>query len=294
MDVDIRKTQLVELQILKEFKRICAENNLRYFAIGGTCIGAIRHQGFIPWDDDIDVAMPYEDYRKFLSIANNELRSPYELYDPRISEHWRFNFIKVHDTSTTFVEDNCKLYKDRYAGVYIDIMPICGLPKGRIGQWLSKHDVDWKLFLNENAHTDASDHPKITGKLLFAFIRRHQDSGEFDYYAKLIEKKYGIYKFNHSDRVIFAWRRCRSIINRHWNYESVFYYEDFSDSVEVPFEDTTISVPKGYDRYLRMDFGDYMTLPPEAKQVPHHKIDIYDLEKPYVYYLNANFKEDKK
>lgn len=292
MDVDIRKTQLVELQILKEFKRICAENDLRYFAIGGTCIGAIRHHGFIPWDDDIDVAMPFEDYMRFLSIAKDSLESPYALYDPRKSEHWRFNFIKVHDTSTTFVEEKGMNYKERYAGVYIDVMPICGLPSGRIRQWVSKRDVDAKLFLSENLHTEASDHPKMTGKILYSLIKPYHDRGEFDHFTRQIDKKYGRYKFDNSDKVIFAWRRCRSLINRNWNYESVFYYEDFSNSVEVPFEDTTISVPKGYDRYLRMDFGDYMTLPPEAKQVPHHKIDIYDLDKPYIYYLNANFKED--
>jgi lipopolysaccharide cholinephosphotransferase len=292
MDVDIRKTQLVELQILKEFKRICAEYDLKYFAIGGTCIGAIRHHGFIPWDDDIDVAMPFEDYMKFLSIAKDVLQSPYALYDPRNTEHWRCNFVKIHDTSTTFVEENCMLYKERYAGVYIDIMPICGLPNGRIRQWVSKYYVDNKLLLNQNLHTESSDHPKITGKVLYSLIKAHHDRGDFDHFTKIIDKKYGRYKFDNSDRVIFAWRRCRSFINRNWNYESVFYYEDFADSVEVPFEDTTISVPKGYDRYLRMDFGDYMTLPPEAKQVPHHKIDIYDLDKPYTYYLNANFKEE--
>ena len=123
MDGEFRRTlQLAELDILKEFKRICEEHNLRYFAIGGTCLGAVRHQGFIPWDDDIDVAMPYEDYVRFIEIAKPGLRKPYELFDPVDHEVCGCTFLKMHNSNTAFIEKVREAYTDSYFGVFIDII----------------------------------------------------------------------------------------------------------------------------------------------------------------------------
>ena len=82
------------LKVFKEFQNVCMANNLRYFAIGGTCLGAVRNKGFIPWDDDLDVAMPFEDYEKFRSIANKYIKNPYKLLDFEETQHCRCLFLK--------------------------------------------------------------------------------------------------------------------------------------------------------------------------------------------------------
>ncbi|MBQ3376643.1 MAG: LicD family protein, partial [Synergistaceae bacterium] len=90
--------QLVELDIFKAFKAICEKHNLRYFAIGGTCIGAVRHHGFIPWDDDMDVAMPYEDYVKFFEVAPSELPEKYKFIHPTVD-----GISRIYDEKTTMI-----------------------------------------------------------------------------------------------------------------------------------------------------------------------------------------------
>ena len=99
-----RRIQLKELEILKVFQDICRRHGLRYFAIGGTCLGAVRHKGFIPWDDDIDVAMPYEDYLEFQRIAETDLPESYGILNPHTTKHCRFDYyIKLHDKTTSLM-----------------------------------------------------------------------------------------------------------------------------------------------------------------------------------------------
>ena len=111
------------LEIFKEFDRICRDNDLKYFAIGGTCIGAVRHKGFIPWDDDLDVAMPIEDYARFREVAPSSLAPQYQIYDYEEHEKCGYQFLKLFDRNTTFIEErNNNL--DSCMGVFIDIMPV--------------------------------------------------------------------------------------------------------------------------------------------------------------------------
>ena len=99
-----RRIQLKELEILKVFQDICRRHGLRYFAIGGTCLGAVRHKGFIPWDDDIDVAMPYEDYLEFQRIAETDLPDNYGILSPHTSKHCLFDYYtKLHDKTTSLM-----------------------------------------------------------------------------------------------------------------------------------------------------------------------------------------------
>jgi lipopolysaccharide cholinephosphotransferase len=122
----MNELQKKQLEILKEFDRVCRENNLTYFANGGTCIGAIRHNGFIPWDDDVDVMMPREDYEKLLKLQNPWSDSKYFLQTFRTDKHYVLNFAKLRDSSTTYLESLFYNIRQNH-GVWIDIFPLDGI-----------------------------------------------------------------------------------------------------------------------------------------------------------------------
>jgi len=132
------RLKAIELDIFKAFLKVCKENDLRYFLAGGTLLGAVRHKGFIPWDDDMDVLMPRKDYDRFLEIGQSLLPPEYFLQTRQTDREYPCNFAKIRDSRTTFVE---KSLKDRVInhGVYIDIFPLDYFPQSPVVQ-------QWKLF----------------------------------------------------------------------------------------------------------------------------------------------------
>ena len=284
----IRKIQLKELEILKVFQEICKRHNLRYFAIGGTCLGAVRHKGFIPWDDDVDVAMPYEDYVRFFELADSELPDKYGLISPlRIRHSVMEYFFKIHDRTTAFIEEDFTSYPDRYAGISIDIFPVHGFPdnehegkkillRARILRNMNRLLRHEMKLLTEKLGFIKGFIAYIAGLPLKLIL-------PYDYFTRRHEKMLKRYTFGCSDKILFPWRKDKS--NEKGWYRNIFYYDDFKNTVELSFEDTTISVPVGYDRYLTMEFGDYMKLPPEEDRINHENGAIIDFEKPYTYYV---------
>ena len=285
MTNQLKEIQLIELELYKEFKRICDSYHLRYFAIGGTCIGAVRHKGFIPWDDDIDVAMPYQDYKKFQLIAQRELKKGTSLYLPENHKQYNEIFIKLQNDGTTFIELNQKGSPNDYTGVWIDIMPIFGLPKGRFAQWYTSLLCNTLRFFNAKHRMPLCMQNRIISKIGWFLDIPIRKLKPFNYYMELIEKIFGKYPFDNSDKVLFGWRKAPNRIDKNYTYQNVFYYDDFKEMLELTFEDTSIAVPCGYDRYLTMDFGSYMELPPEEKRVPCHDAIAINLDKSYKEYI---------
>ena len=270
--------QLVELDIFKAFKAIYEKHNLRYFAIGGTCIGAVRHHGFIPWDDDMDVAMPYEDYVKFFEVAPSELPENLAVIDLN-ARHLPQFFMKIHNINTAIIGEYNLHYKEGYAGLFIDIFPINGLPRGKLRQKIFIFII--RMLRKCDFVLRYEVHETLKKKLFLLFTRKVP----FYYFANLIKNIVSKCKFDFSDKIIFPWRALPGDPQDKY-YQGVFYHEDFKNFLEVPFEDTTMRVPVGYDRYLTMDFGDYMTLPPEDKRRSLHieTAKIIDFERSYKYY----------
>ena len=125
-------TQKVILDIFACISNICNKNGIRYFASGGTCLGAVRHQGFIPWDDDLDIAIPIQDYDKIWKIAQKELPHHLKIYKEDDIRHYRYIFGKIHNENTTFIEKSEIKYPESYKGIFVDIMPISSIPDARI------------------------------------------------------------------------------------------------------------------------------------------------------------------
>lgn len=283
-----RRIQLKELEVIKVFQDICKRHNLRYFAIGGTCLGAVRHKGFIPWDDDVDFVMPYEDYLKFVDIAKIEFPPNYALYGHRYPKHYTgVCSLRIQDKDTAFFHRAFLSVPEYGIGIHIDLLLINGLPPEPERKiLLRKAEIYRKLNrLIRFYPLGRTMFKTIIKGIIFFLTLPLRLSLPYDYFLTKTENMINKYRFDCSDKIMFIWRHAKP--NRQGWYKKVFFYEDFKSSIEMPFEDTTIAVPVGYDRYLTMDFGDYMTPPPEDKRKIRNYADmIVDFEKSYTYYFD--------
>lgn len=267
--------QKVILTIFNEVSKICKSNDIPYYAIGGTCIGAIRHKGFIPWDDDLDIAIPIEYYDKFLNCAKEQLPKDYYVLSPSDAKHIHSLWTKVCDRRTTFIEETEYAYPDSYKGVFVDIMPISGLPETKICR---KTFCSLLKFLDRSNNIlrfckDAPLKKRYSMYLPFLILSYILP---FDFFSKLFYKIIRQRPFFKSSYTGYVWYTC-------WLKRLIFPTGWFKVNVEMPFEDTVISCPKNYHEYLTFQFGDYMTPPPVEKRMTHN--GLVDIQKPYQEYF---------
>ncbi len=263
---DIRPLQLRLLRILTVIDKVCHEHNLRYYLVDGTLIGAVRHGGFIPWDDDIDIAMPREDYEALIRNCREWLPAPYELIchdtDPA---HYTY-FAKVQDASTTLIESPHIFY---LGGIFVDIFPIDGVPESKLGRWFYSRRF------------------KQLKKRLYFLLRdpyRH-GHGPSCWWPLLMRKLYSIDSTQrklrkHLSR--YPFEKSRTIaVNTHCRLTSMFDREKvLGDPTPILFEGLEMQAMRDNDTYLRQVYGDYMT-PPPPEQQRQHNFHYLDLDHPY-------------
>lgn len=260
-EIQFEEMKKIELNILTYFTEVCEENNLRYYLGGGTLLGAVRHKGFIPWDDDIDVMMPRPDFQKLLSLSiNNE---NYNIIKPGTAGYY-YNFAKLVDTRTILEEKGIKLIDG--LGVYIDIFPLDGMPE--------TPDARKKRFKELNSIRKRINNtcllrPKFH-RNPFAYLnacRIYNSNKNID--LSSLQKKYldSALKNSFDDsEFVFA-------AGGAYGARDIFPGKWFEKEIELQFENLSVKAFNGYDFYLTQLYGDYMTLPPEDKRVtPHHTI----------------------
>lgn len=273
----LRRLWDVEKDIYQEFTRICDQHGLTYFCAYGTALGAIRHKGFIPWDDDMDMGMPREDYEKFIEIAPRELGAQYALLEPRTTKGYVMAFAKLTRSDTTFIEatDQDRTY---HSGIFIDIFPFDPIYEDR----QRREKLERKCWLLARLCVlTAYKSPKLPAEMspLKKGIARF-GCGALYYMLKLlgfstvkIYQKYlkaaaqaakdgasGLY----TDLILYR-------LEDNYGQEDVCYSsETLFPTVTVPFDGISVAVPRDYDRYLTRTFGDYMQLPPEEKRHAHY------------------------
>lgn len=262
----------VELQIFKDFAEVCKKYNLQYFTIGGTTIGAVRHSGFIPWDDDIDVCMLRSDYDKFKEIAPKEFESKYRFCDFENTDRFMLVFGKLEKIGTKFVS----LTNDggrTDTGIFLDIFPFDKTPMDEAKRKKQiKHAWLWcKAYVlrhTGNPHVPGSGIKASLYKL--AFKAAHIALCAIP--KKTLRAKYMKWAtmYNNSNEPCFI--TDFSTLNPEL---FALTADDYLPAVEMPFEDTVICVPRNYHLALTRQFGDYMMLPPEDKRINHHP-DILD------------------
>lgn len=268
------------LNIFKAVTEMCAANGITYFAVGGTALGAVRHKGFIPWDDDLDIAVPIEQYDRFIETARRELPPQFIVMTPDDMVHYASTFIKVVDAGTTFIERKAMEFPDSYYGVFIDIMPLAGVPDPGKGQ--KKYLRWWKrtAMLNYARRFPLSRMKTRSRVAACRMMMPFHSRIPFNYFTDKIFAEYRRHPFFTSSLTGYVW----SVRLPRFIYDVGI----FGEGVMLPFEDTMINCPVQTDRYLTLQFGDYMTLPPEEKRTCVHSAFV-DLEHPF-----ADYKEGRR
>lgn len=283
-DISMNDLQKCQLDILKAFIEVCEKNHLQYYLIGGSALGAIRHQGFIPWDDDIDVAMPREDYDKFVNLNHAFSDFRYFIQTYKTDRNYIYNYAKVRDSKTTFVE-NVFAHQHINHGVWVDVYPLDGmsyqvqspasLAKKVKKTWHGVYFMYCGAFWRKPSwRTLYLDLPLNFLALLFFWENiGHWHNKLIDHYAKKIPYKDAVLVGN-----LFGINAKREAMPK----------EIFLEGSHALFEGIDVIVPKDCHQYLTLLYGDYMKLPPLDKQVGHHYNKGLSLNEDYKSYCKKH------
>jgi len=270
----LQEHQFALLQLIKEFDRVCRKLDIPYFLFAGTLLGAVRHQGFIPWDDDLDVIMNRSDYERFLQQAPEVLDKDFFL-QAEFTEHWPMFFSKLRLQGTTCLEKYIPKDPKLHRGVYMDIFPC---DKAYDSQLLRKLQFcASKVVIAKGLDREGYVTDSRAKKLFMAFCRLLPMKP----FCRLVKgpKKAG--KFVHS----FLGGASRYA-------KSVYPAKVFENRQHLPFEQHTFSAPAQYDELLTILYGDYMTLPKEEDRKCKQHAMLVDLTKSYEHY--ADYRDHMK
>lgn len=261
---ELRLAQLNMLHILKQVDRICQNNNIRYWLDSGTLLGAVRHGGFIPWDDDLDICMPRKDYEKFLKIAQTHLPSNLFLQTSETDPKYKKRFAKVRLDNTLVVED-FEMDKEvgYHQGIYVDIFPMDFTNN-------YKRFFNFKKFIYCNFR---AKHSQTRLNSFFFYL--------VNYFSNLIIKPIG------RERWISWMKKWYSNPNKRYCVKGIetFFFsyievERLFPLTKIRFEDAYFPAPKDTEYCLRVMYGDYMQLPPEDQRHFHaHILEPIPLER---------------
>lgn len=261
-ELTLKELQGEELKILKDVHAFCTQHNIRYSLYGGTLIGALRHKGFIPWDDDIDIIMPRPDYDRF---CNEYRSSDYKVAELKHEKDHMLGFARVYDDKrTTMVSKVPWILQE--VGVCIDIFPADGMSadEKEIKRLYEKViGLRRLLIIARGAHARYSTFPSLLGKMKLTIKKLITLNGSIArMFVLRLDKAMQTYPFESSPK----WA---SLSNVRGMFEHKYHsIETFKTCVEVDFEDLKALAMNGSDEMLRERNGDYMQLPPESKRIP--------------------------
>ncbi|MDD6995315.1 MAG: LicD family protein [Candidatus Borkfalkiaceae bacterium] len=260
--IDLKQLKKIECNLLKQVDGICRENGFRYSLGGGTLLGAVRHKGFIPWDDDIDIMMPRPDYNAFIAYCR-EREVPFGVKCWETDRSYVDFSAKIYDKNTEIKEDN--VTGTEATGVSIDVFPVDGLGNTRreavkaFKATAFRRELlgaaQWKKFFRSKTHAWYLEPVRFAIFIMSRFINKEKT------FAKIL-KKYETIDFNN---VRFA-----AAVGGSYREKEILPQNVFTSFIELPFEEYTFRAIAACDTYLTSLYGDYMKLPPEEKRVSHH------------------------
>lgn len=265
-----KEVKTIEVEVLSKIDKICRANKIQYSLAYGTLLGAIRHKGFIPWDDDIDIAMPREDYEKFLDYCDTH-QTPFYIITYRKDRTWPYLYIRCCDPHTLCEKDPFSRRSEGY-GLFVDIVPIDGMgdslrgarlrmAKTMFHQYLAVA-ADWKkYFRSRTQFTWKVELARIPFYIMSRFTNCRRAIGKVEKYnmrMNLAASRYGAIACG-------GGYKMKEIMESKW----------FTEFIDVEFEGRQFRAFKHYDEILTHIYGDYMTPPPKEQQVGHHYIKAY-------------------
>lgn len=264
-DTDLSRFHQIQLDILKELDRVCTANGLKYCLAYGSCLGAIRHKGFIPWDDDIDVYMLVSDFEK-LQACKDSFKYPYFLQTHETDPEYGAMIGKVRNGETTLVVEGEK-ERDMNHGIFIDIYPLFYSPKGG---WKAEKlvitSMIHRLMLYGSPPQNRGKLMKIGAQILLYGIPRKVKNWLIQYTYKIMRNQ----------------KKTEYLTSLHGDDDNVKYPKSWILPFHrVPFEGLDFPVPANSHEYLKKRYGDYMKLPPENQRKFHHHHIGIDFEKSY-------------
>lgn len=270
--IDLNELKTIQCDILNKVHAFCLKNGISYSLAYGTLLGAVRHKGYIPWDDDIDIMMLRPDYDKFVSTfygAYPELT----ICAPELNLDYYAPYANVWDNRTKLKEKSDSDYKYDFhrgvdIGVKIDIFPIDAVPNGSKKLFGLKYRILEQLKRSCNpylGHKKSKNKGLLfrLGKLLVSFLAQLIGYKNIQRFILKFSKSCDLRKSDRVDLVVFDYK------------ERDFSKSSFDDIIDIPFEQYTFKSIKNYDEFLTASYGDYMKLPPEEQQIPHHNFIAY-------------------
>lgn len=266
--IELAELKKIELDILCEIHRICQEQNIRYSLAAGTLLGAVRHGGFIPWDDDIDIFMPRPDYDRFIEFCKSNPIG-FNIICSETNEKYKYLFAKAMARNTIIIEDfsnpdNIEM------GIYVDIFPIDGLAdtyesaKKEFNKTSFKRELlvakNWKKFTRSKTRSWKYEPIRFAFFLLSRFISA----------KKIIKSLNDRFRKNPFEKMEYS-----ACISSSYRQKDIMATSIFSEYIDIEFEGKTFKAFKNYHAYLSNIYGNYMELPPEEKRVSHHSFEAY-------------------
>lgn len=263
----VKKMQAVVFEILCDIDKYCKENNLTYFLSGGSVLGAIRHHGFIPWDDDADIMLPRTDYEKFVDGFSKKYKDKYGMGALSIDPSWNRQWAKIWNKHTKL---KYKHYYNHDIGVFIDVYPIDGLPNTKVGRkvFYAKQKVYANLAKEaERKHFHRRNRFQALRKIVGVFVKPLGAR----FFVEKIDALGRKYSFESSEYVA-----CSMPV--HYGARETIKRELMSKQVWVLFENRMLPVPVGYETYLSNLYGEYMVIPKDAEENGFTHLESWEVE----------------
>ena len=285
ISVKQKKVWAVELELIQKLLDVCRKYDIKVYAFAGTLLGAVRHKGFIPWDDDMDVCLMREDYEKLISVAEKEFKAPFFFQTAFTDKRFHIGAARLRNSNTTgFIPNNDDINYNN--GIFIDIFILNGYIENKIKLALQLFDLHFVERLIHAYYVNLKQKKGI--KKAAMSVVKWLDNRLIKY-DTLLHRYYKIQtRYDYKSDKVTILTSSNWIMKRYWCWK-----EDLKECILLPFESINIPVPVNFDRVLKNAYGDYMVFPPvEKRGIWHENVIHFEPDIPYVEYVR-NLHGDK-